>query len=191
MIRKSKIAHTRGVAGWSSPQSYFAELSKPERTVRLSHLSVKGSLATLPILNRKGIYYPLAATTRNIALATVIKGCLAYVDFFDDVTPVMRNLPLYKEYPLVTFIYKNGPEIVTLISSITGDSALCQLLAELLTRRPTSLLKLLNWDNHPHHLPDDSYDRGHVPLEQLKMSEALLIAAELGACCKGSCTSER
>lgn len=151
-----------------------AELSKPRRTVGLSHLSVKDFLATLPILNRKEACFSYAAT-QTVARSIIVKGCLAYMLFFDDATPVMKSLTSLEEYPLMSFIYQHGESLIEGVSNFTGDSALCQLVAELLMRRPTCLFELLEWDVRP---PQD-YDPGRVPLEWCKIQHPLTIAANL------------
>jgi len=155
-----------------------AELSKPERTVGLSHLSIKDFLTTLPILNRKELSFSNAAT-ETVARSVIVKGCLAYILHFGDATPVMMDLMLLREYPLLSYIYGLGQDLINSISEFNGDSALCQLLAELFARRPTSLFELLDWDKTWDNLRKNSYNPGRVPLKQHKIRQPLSIAGEL------------
>ncbi len=179
MNRKRIIAHTRDFRRVKLSAELIAELSKPQRTVGLSHFSVKDFLATLPILNRKELSFSNAATG-TIARSIIVKGCLAYMLYFHDATPNMRDLTLVKEYPLISFIHRQGRDPITSISMFTGDSALCQLLAELLSRWPTSLFELPDWDRSQIKIPENCYDPGRIPLEWDKIQHPLTIAGELG-----------
>ncbi len=124
--------------------------------------------------------FPYAAP-ETIALSIIVKGCLAYILYFDDATPVMRDMTLLKEYPLISFIYRHGQDLIQSISNFTGDSALCQLLADLLMSMPSSLpgFELLDWDRTWDNLPDNRYEPGRMPLERYKIRQPLLIAGEL------------
>jgi len=76
----------------------IAELSKSERTVGLSHLSVKDFLAALPILNRTEICFSYAATG-TVARSIIVKGCLAYMLCFDDATSNHQGFDVTQRIP--------------------------------------------------------------------------------------------